>query len=82
MLRNVYYSKSMIENVDLAESFDMVAVIAGFSSMGVLNVNSYSSSPRFYHFVNIVSYKSQLINEVSTIVGIVNFMSNSIMLTI
>jgi hypothetical protein len=32
----------MIENADLVESFDMVGVIAGPSSMRVLNNKSYS----------------------------------------
>jgi hypothetical protein len=49
--RNGYYSKSMIENAQLAESSEMVGVIAGPSSMRVLNNKCYSSSPRFYHFV-------------------------------
>jgi hypothetical protein len=49
--RNGYYSKSMIENADLAESFDMIGVIAAPSSMRVLNNKSYSSSPRLYRFV-------------------------------
>jgi hypothetical protein len=49
--RNGYYSRAMIENADLAESFDMIGVIAGISSMRVLINKSYSSSPRFYHFI-------------------------------
>jgi hypothetical protein len=49
--RNGYYSKAMVENADLAESFDMIGVIAGISSMRVLINKSYSSSPRFYHFI-------------------------------
>ena len=49
--RNGYYSKAMIENADLAESFDMIGVIAGISSMRVLINKSDSSSPRFYHFI-------------------------------
>jgi hypothetical protein len=49
--RNGYYSKSMIENADLAESFDMIGVIAGLSSMWFLNAKSYASSPKFYHFI-------------------------------
>jgi hypothetical protein len=49
--RNRYYSKSMIENADLPESFDMFGVIASPSSMRVLNNKSYSSSPRLYRFV-------------------------------
>jgi hypothetical protein len=28
--RNGYYSKSIIENADLAESFDVIGAIAGF----------------------------------------------------
>lgn len=42
--RNGYYIKSMIENAMLAGSFDMIGVIAGPSSMRVLNNKSYSSS--------------------------------------
>jgi hypothetical protein len=49
--RNGYYSKSMIENAMLAESFDMIGVVAGPSSMRVLNNKTYSSSTRFYYFV-------------------------------
>jgi hypothetical protein len=49
--RNGYYSKSMIENAQLAGSFEMVGVVAGPSSMRVLNNKSYSSSPRSYRFV-------------------------------
>lgn len=49
--RNGYYSTAMVENADLAESVDMIGVIAGLSMMRVLNNKSYSSSPRFYHFV-------------------------------
>ncbi|MGB8034265.1 MAG: hypothetical protein WCF03_10650, partial [Nitrososphaeraceae archaeon] len=49
--RNGYYSKSMIENAQLAASFEMVGVVAGASSMRVLNNKSYSSSPRSYRFV-------------------------------
>jgi hypothetical protein len=49
--RNGYYSRAMIENADLAESIDMIGVIAGMSSMRILNNKSYSSSPRFYRFV-------------------------------
>lgn len=49
--RNGYYSKSMIENAILAESFDMIGVIAGPSSVRVLNNKSYRSSTRFYYFV-------------------------------
>ena len=49
--RNGYSSTAMVENADLAESVDMIEVIAGLSMMRVLNNKSYSSSPRFYHFV-------------------------------
>lgn len=49
--RNGYYSTAMVENADLAESVDMIGVIAGPSSMRVLNNKIYPSSPRFYHFV-------------------------------
>jgi hypothetical protein len=49
--RNGYYSTAMVENADLAESVDMIGVIAGLSTMRVLNNKSYSSSPKFYHFV-------------------------------
>jgi hypothetical protein len=49
--RNGYYSRAMIENADLAESFDMIGVIVDISSMRVLINKSYSSSPRFYHFI-------------------------------
>jgi hypothetical protein len=58
--RNGYYSKSMIENAKLAESFDMIGVIAGPSSIRVLNNKSYWSSTRFYYFVknNIRTKKS------------------------
>jgi hypothetical protein len=49
--RNGYYSRAMIENADLAESFDMIGVIAGISTMKVLINKSYFSSPRFYHFI-------------------------------
>lgn len=48
---DIYYSKSMIENAQLAEISEMVGVIAGPSSMRVLNNKSYSSSLRLYHFV-------------------------------
>jgi hypothetical protein len=43
--RNGYYSKSMIENADLAESFDVIGVIAGLSSMRVLNQELFFSLP-------------------------------------
>ena len=49
--RNGYYSRAMVENADLVESIDMIGVIAGLSAMRVLNNKSYSSSPKFYHFV-------------------------------
>ena len=49
--RNGYYSTAMIENADLANSIDMIGVIAGISAMRVLNNKRYSSSPRLYHFV-------------------------------
>jgi hypothetical protein len=49
--RNGHYSKSMIENAMLAESFDMIGVIAGPSTMRILNNKSYSSSTRFYYFI-------------------------------
>jgi hypothetical protein len=49
--RNGYYSTAMVENADLAESVDMIGVIAGLSTMRVLNNKSYSCSPRFYRFV-------------------------------
>ena len=41
----------MIENADLAQSFDMLGVIAGPSAMTVLNAKSYWSSSRFCYFV-------------------------------
>jgi hypothetical protein len=31
--RNGYYGRAMVENADLAESFDMIGVIAGISAM-------------------------------------------------
>ncbi len=49
--RNGYYSRAMIENADLAESFDMVGIIAGISAMWVLNNKAYASSPRYRRFV-------------------------------
>jgi hypothetical protein len=49
--RNGYYSRAMTENADLAESFDMVGVIAGRSAMWVLNNKTYASSPRYRRFV-------------------------------
>ena len=49
--RNGYYSRAMVENADLAESFDMVGVIAGISAMWVLNNKAYASSPRYRRFV-------------------------------
>jgi hypothetical protein len=49
--RNGYYSRAMVENADLAESVDMIGVIADLSTMRVLNNKSYSSYPRFYRFV-------------------------------
>jgi hypothetical protein len=49
--RNGYYSTSMIENADFADSFEMIRVIAGLSVMRVLNNRSYLSSPRLYNFV-------------------------------
>jgi hypothetical protein len=49
--RNGYYSRAMVENADLAESFEMVGVIVGISSMRVLMNKRYSSSPRLYHFI-------------------------------
>ena len=49
--RNGYYSRAMVENADLAESFHMIGVIAGRSAMWVLNNKSYASSPRYDHFV-------------------------------
>jgi hypothetical protein len=49
--RNGYYSRAMVENADLAESFDMIGVIAGISAMWVLNNKAYASSPRYRHFV-------------------------------
>jgi hypothetical protein len=49
--RNGYYSRAMVESADLAESIDMLGVIAGLSAMRVLNNKSYSSSPMFYRFV-------------------------------
>jgi hypothetical protein len=36
--RNGYYSKSMIENADLAESFDMLGVIAGPNPPPKINI--------------------------------------------
>ncbi len=41
----------MVENADLAESFDMIGVIAGISATWVLNNKVYASSPRYRHFV-------------------------------
>ncbi len=41
----------MVENADLAESFDMIGIIAGISAMRVLNNKAYASSPRCHHFV-------------------------------
>ena len=41
----------MIEIADLAQSFDMLGVIAGPSAMTVLNAKSYWSSSRFCYFV-------------------------------
>jgi hypothetical protein len=41
--RNRYYGKSMIENADLAESFDVIGIIAGLSSMWVLNQELFFS---------------------------------------
>ncbi|MGB6671696.1 MAG: hypothetical protein WBE34_04615 [Candidatus Nitrosopolaris sp.] len=41
----------MIENADLAQSFDMLGVSAGPSAMTVLNAKSYWSSSRFCYFV-------------------------------
>lgn len=49
--RNGYYSTSMIENADFADSFEMIGVIAGLSVMRILNNRSYFSSPRLYNFV-------------------------------
>ena len=49
--RNGYYSTAMVENADLAESFDMIGIIAGISAMRVLNNKAYASSPRYHHFV-------------------------------
>jgi hypothetical protein len=41
----------MVENADLANSIDMIGVIAGLSTMRILNTKSYSSSHRFHRFV-------------------------------
>ena len=41
----------MVENADLAESFDMIGIIAGIPAMRVLNNKGYASSPRYRHFV-------------------------------
>src|SRR5918912_1318839 len=49
--RNGYYSRAMVENADLAESFEMVGVIVVISSMMVLKNKRYSASPRLYHFI-------------------------------
>jgi hypothetical protein len=49
--RNGFFSTALIENADFAESLDMIGIVASPSAMWVLNNKSYSSSPRFYHFV-------------------------------
>jgi hypothetical protein len=49
--RNGYYSTSMIENADFADSLEMIGVIAGLSVMRVLNNKSYYSSLRLCNFV-------------------------------
>lgn len=49
--REAYYGKPVIENAQFAESLDMIGVIAAPSSTIVLRNKSYSSSPRFYYFI-------------------------------
>ena len=49
--KNGYFSSALIENAKYTGSFEMIGVIAGDTTMRVLNNKSYSSSPRFYHFV-------------------------------
>ena len=41
----------MIENAKLAESFNIVGVIAGISAMWVLNNKAHVSAPRYRRFV-------------------------------
>jgi hypothetical protein len=49
--RSGFFSTALIENADFAESLNMIGIVASPSAMRVLNNKSYSSSPRFYHFV-------------------------------
>jgi hypothetical protein len=49
--RNGLFSVALMENSKFVESLDMIGIVASPSAMRVLNNKSYSSSPRFYHFI-------------------------------
>ena len=58
-VRETFYSTTLIENADLTESFNLIGIICGPTSLRVLDNKQHYSSPIFHNFVKYkIPYKN------------------------